>query len=194
MLLLRFMRLLPALAALLLPAVLSGAAPSDPAETPKHASLASQFLIAASAMRYPRFQNTVVVMVRHDRDGAMGIVINRLAGEQLIARLLEALGANANGATGTGPVFVGGPVQLELGFVLHSTDYRRPETVDVGRDVALTATPEIFRDIAAMTGPQKSLLVFGYAGWGAGAARERACAQCLVHGDARFETGLRRGS
>lgn len=117
-------------------------------------------------MRYPRFQNTVVVIVRHDRDGAMGIVINRLAGEQLIARLLEALGANANGATGTGLVFVGGPVQLELGFVLHSTDYRRPETVDVGRDVALTATPEIFRDIAAMTGPQKSLLVFGYAGWG----------------------------
>lgn len=188
------MRLLPALAALLLPAVLSGAAPSDPTETLKHASLASQFLIAASAMRYPRFQNTVVVIVRHDRDGAMGIVINRLAGEQLIARLLEALGANANGATGTGLVFVGGPVQLELGFVLHSTDYRRPETVDVGRDVALTATPEIFRDIAAMTGPQKSLLVFGYAGWGAGAAQERACAQCLVHGAARFETGLRRGS
>ncbi len=162
------MRLLPALAALLLPAALSGAAPSDPAETPPHASLTGQLLIATPAMRDPRFQNTVLVMVRHDRDGAMGVVINRPAGERPAARLLEALGVDGAGATGTVPVFVGGPVQLELVFVLHSTDYRRPETLDIGRDVAMTVTPEIFRDIAMKAGPQKSLLAFGYAGWAPG--------------------------
>jgi putative transcriptional regulator len=66
------------------------------------------------------------------------------------------------------PVFVGGPVEPELGFVLHSGDYRRPETLGITAEVALTVTPEVFRDIAAKAGPKKSLLAFGYAGWAPG--------------------------
>ena len=69
---------------------------------------------------------------------------------------------------GPSQLLAGGPVQPELGFVVHSTDYRRSETLDINGDVALTATPEIFRDIAANAGPKKSLLAFGYAGWAPG--------------------------
>jgi putative transcriptional regulator len=66
------------------------------------------------------------------------------------------------------PVYGGGPVQKELGFVLHSTDYRRAGTVDVSGDVAMTSNRDIVRDIAAKAGPKNFMLIFGYAGWGPG--------------------------
>jgi putative transcriptional regulator len=65
-------------------------------------------------------------------------------------------------------VFQGGPVELELSFVLHSSDYRQPETIDVASGIAMTASPKVFRDIAAKAGPKQSLIAFGYAGWAAG--------------------------
>jgi putative transcriptional regulator len=156
------------LAALLLPATLFGAAPPHPAVTPGRVSLIGQFLIASPAMPDPRFQQTVLVMVRHGRDGAMGIVINRPMGQQSLARLLAAIGENSAGATGAVPVHAGGPVQPESAFVLHSADYRRSDTLDIDGRVALTATPEIFRDIAANAGPKQSLIALGYAGWAPG--------------------------
>jgi len=59
-------------------------------------------------------------------------------------------------------------VQPEVGFVVHSADYRRAETIVVDSHVAVTSTREILRDIALKQGPQKSLIAFGYAGWGPG--------------------------
>jgi putative transcriptional regulator len=153
------------LAASALPATLFGAAPPNPGDTQSGGSLTGQLLIASPGMRDPRFRQTVLVMVRHNRDGAMGIVINRPLGEQPLARLLGAIGENTAGASGTVRIFRGGPVEPGQGAVLHSADYRRAGTLDIDGQVALTATREIFRDIAAKTGPQKSLIAFGYAGW-----------------------------
>jgi len=161
----RALRLLPVLAALLLPATLFGAAPSEP---PGQAWLTGQLLIAAPGMTDPRFQQTVLVMVRHNRDGAMAIVINRPLGERSMARILEAFGQKAPDVSTTVPVYLGGPVQLDMSTVLHSAEYRRNGTLDIDGHVAVTASMEIYRDIAANTGPQKSLVVFGYAGWAPG--------------------------
>ena len=166
--LIRFMRLLPGLAAVIVPAALFAAAPPNTDVAPESSSLAGQLLIATPEMRDPRFEQAVLVMVRHNKDGALGIIINRPLGDQSIATLLDALGEKIEGAAGTVPVFAGGPVQPELGFVLHSTEYRRSETVVISAGVAMTATPEIFRDIAAKAGPKQSLLAFGYAGWAPG--------------------------
>ena len=55
-----------------------------------------------------------------------------------------------------------------MGFVIHSSDYRRPGTIDVNARVAMTASREILRDIGSNTGPKQSLIAFGYAGWGPG--------------------------
>ena len=64
---------------------------------------------------------------------------------------------------------VGGTVTLHWrSFVLHSTDYHRPETLDIDGRVAITSSPQILRDIGNGQGPRKSLIAFGYAGWGAG--------------------------
>jgi putative transcriptional regulator len=160
-------RLVLALLSLAAPAALI-AAPSNPAETPAKLSLKGQLLIATPAMRDPRFDHAVILMVRHDRDGALGIVINRPLGEKPLAELLAAFGAKDTLATGNVRIFLGGPVQLEAGFVVHSTDYRRPETMDVDARFAATPSREVLRDIANGAGPMKSLIAFGYAGWGPG--------------------------
>ena len=154
-----------AAAALLVVAMLVGAAAPDPSDP---GSLAGQLLIAAPTMSDPRFAHTVILMVRHDQTGAFGIVINRPVGERSIAVLLEAAGDIHPDVEGSVRVFAGGPVQTELGFVVHSADYHRGETVDVDGRVAMTASREILRDIGRNQGPVKSLFAFGYAGWGPG--------------------------
>lgn len=144
------------------------APPSHPAEAPAQSSLRGQFLIATPAMRDPRFDHAVILMVRHNGDGAMGIVINRPLGEKPLAQVLAALGIRDTTAAGNVRIFLGGPVQLEVGLVIHSTDYRRPETLDVDDRLAATSSRDILRDIAVNAGPMKSLVAFGYAGWGPG--------------------------
>jgi putative transcriptional regulator len=116
----------------------------------------------------PRFLQTVILMVQHDRNGALGIVINRPVGDRPLAGLLQALGEKDPGVAGTVRIFAGGPVQPDIGFVLHSADYHRPDTVDIDGHVAMTSSREILRDIANHRGPKKSLIAFGYAGWAPG--------------------------
>jgi putative transcriptional regulator len=165
-----FRRALLALAALALPLLLVGAvAPTatEPAAPPAHDSLTGQLLIATPEMHDPRFDHAVILVVRHDRDGALGVVINMPAGERPLAELLAAIGEKGTGDDKV-PVFVGGPVQPEVVLVLHSAEYRGSGTLDVDGKIALTGSPQVLRDMAAKTGPKKSLLCFGYAGWAPG--------------------------
>jgi putative transcriptional regulator len=161
------LRLLVTFAALLVPATLFGAAPTT-VDTPQGQFLTGQFLVATPEMGDPRFHETVILMVRHSKDGAMGLIINRPAGDQKLSRILQDLGDSGEGVTGNLPLYLGGPVQPELGFILHTTDYRRAGIIDVNGTVAVTATREIIRDIAAGSGPNKFMLIFGYDGWGPG--------------------------
>jgi putative transcriptional regulator len=149
-------------------ALLLTAALPAPTALPQRAPLAGQLLVAAPSMGDPRFYQTVIMLVRHDRTGAMGIVINRPLQERPLAALLEALGEKADAAAGNVRIFAGGPVQPELGFVLHSAEYRRADTMEIDRQVAVTSSREILRDIAANRGPKQSLVAFGYAGWAPG--------------------------
>jgi len=137
------------------------------AEPPEIAPLTGQLLIAAPTIGDPRFAHTVILMVRHDREGAFGIVINRPVGESPIASLLEA-GEDVSGISGSVKIFSGGPVQQELGFVVHSVEYRLDETLEVDGRVAMTANRQVLRDIGHNRGPVKSLFALGYAGWGPG--------------------------
>jgi putative transcriptional regulator len=145
---------------------LAQAALEAPKDLPARASLAGQLLVATPSMGDPRFAQTVILMARHDKNGAFGIVVNKPLGERPLASLLTALGEKDDGVAGSVRVFAGGPVQPEIGFVVHSADYRRAGTIVVDGRVAVTSTREILRDIARKQGPQKSLLAFGYAGWG----------------------------
>lgn len=144
------------------------AAPSDPPRTPEPPSLKGQFLIATPAMQDPRFDHAVILMVRHDRDGALGIVINRPLGEKPLGDILAAFGKGDTAAAGTVPVFLGGPVQPDVSFVIHGTDYRRADTLGIDARLAATPTCDVLDDIASNQGPAKRLIAFGYAGWAPG--------------------------
>jgi len=138
------------------------------ADPPEIAPLTGQLLIAAPSIGDPRFAHTVILMVRHDKQGAFGIVINRPVGEGSIASLLEGAGEDVSGISGSVRIFAGGPVQQELGFVVHSAEYHLDETLDVDGRVSMTANRQVLRDIGHSRGPVKSLFALGYAGWGPG--------------------------
>jgi putative transcriptional regulator len=139
-------------------ALLNAALPTNPDEAPAPPSLAGQLLVAAPSMGDPHFERTVILIIQHSPSGALGIIINKPIGETSIASVFEALGQKASDVAGDMRVFSGGPVQPEVGFVVHSADYRRPETV--------TSSLDILRDIGARRGPAKILVAFGYTGWG----------------------------
>jgi putative transcriptional regulator len=133
---------------------------------------AGQLLIASAAMQDPRFHHSVILLLQHDASGAFGLVINRWIAEKPIATLLTDSNGGSDAAdkklNRTIPVFLGGPVQPERGFIVHSAEYGRPETLPVGEAFAMTASREILRDIGRQQGPNKYLFAVGYAGWGAG--------------------------
>ncbi len=130
--------------------------------------LTGQLLIAMPSMRDPRFARSVIYVCAHNADGAMGLVVNRLVGSVTFPDLLGQLGIDAGAVTEEIRVHFGGPVESGRGFVLHSGDYRHDSTLQVAKEVALTATVDILNDIANGQGPRRSLLALGYAGWGSG--------------------------
>ena len=152
-------------AALLLPSTLSGGAQPNSDVNQARPSLAGQLLIAAPDIPDARLRQAVVVVMRHGPEGGYGIVLNRPTGDQPMADLFAYLGHSNENITGNVPISSGGPVQPELFFILHSTDYRQAETVDLTGDLATTATLKILHDIAAKAGPKKFLIAFGYVGW-----------------------------
>src|SRR6266536_4453327 len=134
-------------ATIVLPATLLHAALSTTSRVTGRGSLAGQLLIATPAMADPRFSQTVILMVRHDQNGALGIVINRPVEHRSLESLLQAMGEKDSAVAGSVRIFRGGPVQPEIGFVVHSADYHRADTIDIDGQVAVTSSREVLRDI-----------------------------------------------
>jgi putative transcriptional regulator len=141
---------------------------SDPEVSSAAGAIAGELLVASPAMDDPRFDQTVVLLLRHDSSGAMGIIINRPVEERPLASLMKAIGADPRGVEGRVRLFAGGPVDLQIGFVLHSVDYHRSATLAIDGHVAMTSTHEILSDIGHKKGPAKFLIAFGYCGWAPG--------------------------
>ena len=156
-------------AALLVPVALSWAAPAAPPERDDAPnSLRGQLLIASPAIGDPRFYHAVILMVRHDKGGAFGIMINRPVEERSLTSLLAAIGKPDDTVEGKVQVYAGGPVELGAGFIVHTADYHHADTIEIDGRLAVTSNPEILRDIGHHKGPAKSLFAIGYAGWGPG--------------------------
>ncbi len=130
--------------------------------------LAGQLLVATRSMADPRFAESVIFMVRHDRTGALGLVVNKPIADIPFADYLRGMGVDPTGAEGTVRVHLGGPVQPNIGFVLHSADYTGQDTIVVDDAMALTARDHVFRAMVDGKGPKQSLIALGYAGWGSG--------------------------
>ena len=130
--------------------------------------LTGQILIAMPAMLDPRFEKTIVLICSHGPEGAMGLVLNRMFGDLNFNGLLNQFGLSLSLGVPELPVYYGGPVEPVRGFVLHSGDYIKESTTVITPTINLTATVEILQALAEGKGPEKSLLVLGYAGWAPG--------------------------
>jgi len=130
--------------------------------------LTGQLLVAMPAMGDPRFSRSVIYMCVHNEEGAMGLIINKIADALSFQELLIQLDIKKLGGAPQFPIHFGGPVDPGRGFVLHSSEYNRDGTIKVAEGMALTATIDILQDIAEKRGPEKFLLALGYAGWGVG--------------------------
>ncbi|HET6184054.1 MAG TPA: YqgE/AlgH family protein [Acetobacteraceae bacterium] len=138
------------------------------ADTAPAASLAGQLLVAPPDMIDPRFARAVILMVRHDDQGALGLILNRPLGEKTLAEILTAIGGDPADAQGSIAIFEGGPVEPARGFVVHSAEYRIPGTVVPAAGVAVTGSLDLLRAIATGKGPRRRMLMLGYAGWAPG--------------------------
>lgn len=130
--------------------------------------LKHQFLIAMPHMADPHFAQTLIYLIEHNEQGAMGLVINRPNGLSL-ADVLEQLrpGSEPLVPCQDLPIFSGGPVQTDRGFVLHPAGPQFQATLELG-ELGLSTSQDVLFAIADGTGPAKYLITLGYAGWDAG--------------------------
>ena len=125
-------------------------------------------LVAMPGMSDPRFARSVIYLCAHSAEGAMGLVVNQIAGEISFPAVIGQLGIEASQSCLGRAVHVGGPVQPSRGFVLHSSDYAQDGTMVIDERFSLTATVDVLRAMAAGQGPERAVLALGYAGWDAG--------------------------
>ncbi len=139
-------------------------------------SLRGQFLVAMPDMGDERFRETVIYLVGHGEEGAMGLVINQSLDDMRFTDILEELELGAKDELIRLPekvknrqVLRGGPVQRGRGFVLHSSDYFRVgNSYEVTDDIVLTATLDVLKSMAFNQQPSEALFALGYCGWSPG--------------------------
>lgn len=131
--------------------------------------LNNQFLIAMPGLADPHFFHTVTYLCQHNQDGALGIVINRPTGMKL-GEIFQQMGIKTELETVLNtPVFAGGPVQQERGFVIHSPcEQQWDSSIIISDNITLTSSRDVLEAIADGKGPSHFLIALGYAGWGSG--------------------------
>lgn len=130
-------------------------------------SLSGHFLISTPHMPDPRFQEQVIYLCAHNDEGAMGLVINNPNPEITLYDILQ--GSSMSVPEGDlPPVYIGGPVDLESGFILYSSDYANTNSLEITSDIFLSRDTRLLVDISRGRGPEHFLFMLGYAGWGGG--------------------------
>jgi putative transcriptional regulator len=153
-------------------AELAGALYSARVDVPNF--LVGQFLLAMPGIGDPRFERAVIAMCVHDEDGALGIGLGRIVPRIGFHDLLKQLDIEPGVAPDVA-IHLGGPVEPQRGFLLHTLDWGGQESVQVADRWALTATLDILRAIAEGRGPSRWIAALGYAGWGGGQLEDELC-------------------
>lgn len=133
-------------------------------------SLVGRLLVAMPGISDPRFEHAVILICAHEPDHAMGLRLDRPAPGVDLKRVLTKLKTEAPAATADRAVLIGGPVERERGFVLHTDDWLIDDaSLPFGQGLAMTGTREALVAMAdPVGGPRRSVLLLGYAGWGEG--------------------------
>ena len=138
--------------------------------------LTNQFLIAMPGMADDTFAGTVVYLCEHSERGALGLVINKPI-DITLANLFEKVDLSLEGsALAAEPVYFGGPVQTERGFVLHEPLDEEGQhynaTLAVPGGLEMTTSRDVLEALSHGAGPKRVLVTLGYSGWAAGQLEE----------------------
>lgn len=146
--------------------LLIGGTASGFADETGRESLAGKLLVADISMRDLRFAQSVIYLVRDNAEGAFGLIINKPLAKLPLADVLRQLDVKGTETRAELDLYFGGPVQGELGFVLHSSDFAAAKaTATVQGGYAVSDVRHVLRAISEKKGPKKALFTVGYAGW-----------------------------
>jgi putative transcriptional regulator len=167
--------------------------------TPKvSSSLQSQFLLSMPQLLDPNFKGTLSYICEHDELGAMAITINRPS-EIMLYELLEQLDIPVTSENilpksknNEQLIYIGGPVQQDRGFILHTDKRNWQSTLEINDHMRLTTSKDILEAIAIGDGPTHYIISLGYAGWSEGQLEEELLANawlnCPVDDEILFHT------
>lgn len=136
-------------------------------------SLQNHFLIAMPSLTDPLFSRTVTYICEHNEEGAMGLIINQPV-DLNVSSLLEKLeivvpeGQTDEHRSLAAPVYSGGPVAKDRGFVLHPPQDTWRSSLQLSDDIMITTSKDILESLGSSAAPHKFILTLGYAGWDAG--------------------------
>lgn len=153
--------------------------------------LTNHFIIAMPSLLDVNFDRTVTYICEHDENGTFGIVINRetdITLEEVISQMEIETSANKPNVSQTmtsnlprPAIYLGGPVQQNRGFILHSPPGNWSSTLKINEHIALTTSRDILEAIANNQGPEQSIITLGYAGWGPGQLEQEMAANTWLN-------------
>ena len=130
--------------------------------------LTHHFLIAMPGMADPHFSRTLTYVCEHNDQGALGVVVNRPI-DMTLRALFDRLSMEmADCRFADAPVYYGGPVQTDRGFVLHEPAGRWQSSLRIRDAIGLTTSKDVLQAVGRGEGPEKLMVTLGYSGWSAG--------------------------
>ena len=129
-------------------------------------SFSNHFLISMPHMNDPIFSKSLIYLCENNPDGSLGLIINKPMVSENAADILQKTGLET--IKPVPEVYFGGPINLQMGLILHDADYEIEGTLPVSKSIALTSNKQIVNDIKLGEGPKKYRFSMGYAGWGKG--------------------------
>lgn len=131
-------------------------------------SLVNTCLLATPAIKDPLFAASLIYVCEHNENGSMGLVINHQT-DQHLDEIFNQLNIECTDEKiRNQPLYIGGPVQLEQGFILHKDGGDWQKTVEISVDIHLTSSVDILEAIAQGKGPSDYLVMLGFSGWSSG--------------------------
>ena len=150
--------------------------------------LSGQFLLAMPGVVGGALADTIIYVCEHNAEGALGLVVNRPT-DITVGDLLQRIELDLSleiGPVKDAPVFFGGPVQTDRGFVLHMPAKKYTSSVQLGA-MTLTTSRDVLQDVSQGHGPNRLMISLGYAGWGAGQLENEMASNAWLNVDATQE-------
>lgn len=136
-------------------------------------NLSNKILIASPYTLYGNiFYKSVIYVISHSIDGSIGLIINRPIKPTQLKSMFRNMDTKTIDENVTMPIYIGGPVEVERGFVLHSDDYQKDILLNFQNHLAVSSNPNIIKDIVEGKGPKDSLFIVGYTSWEPGQMEE----------------------